>query len=363
MTHKHWTNDPELIERFVLRKMNPEERNELEDHLRICEVCKRTVRAEQVLLAGIRRSGREQFKSELRKKILASAAEEKTTPWMKILSVAAVVTILFTVGIYNRWFETQETSHVFTDATGPLHGPDETQTSKPEETPRASPQLTAKSSTQDEIRRIATSPRASVPPPGAMKTEEHTNPTADADNVAGAVSERADVVPRESEGTPTAGVIWIEGNILRTYSNALRDKAKPHEGVAGGYSEKTTGLPSAPGAERRVAPEPTATNGTVVLNQQNSLALPTAQQRIQQLNKSANARQSDVAEPVMTKLERVGNQTQLTLYLDSLVDENDLANASIETPRRDSLILNLPNQRIGYRLPRTIDARQLRIAK
>ena len=77
------------------------------------------------------------------------------------------------------------------------------------------------------------------------------------------------------------------------------------------------------------------------LNQQNSLSLPPTQQRLQQLN---NAK-------VLTKVERIGSKTQMTLYLDSLLDENELANATIETLRNDSLILNLQNQRIGYKLP------------
>ncbi len=99
----HWTENPELIERFVLNQLNPDERNELEDHLRICEVCKRTLRMEQILLAGIRRSGREQFRVELQKKL--SSAKTSSIPWPHILSAAAVIVLLTGIGIYNRWFQ------------------------------------------------------------------------------------------------------------------------------------------------------------------------------------------------------------------------------------------------------------------
>ena len=47
----------------------------------------------------------------------------------------------------------------------------------------------------------------------------------------------------------------------------------------------------------------------------------------------------------MTRIEQVGEKTQLTLYLDSTLDEKDLANATVETPRNDSLILNPKGER------------------
>lgn len=99
----HWTDDPELIEKFVLHQLNPEERNELEDHLRICEVCKRALRSEQVLLAGIRRSGRERFRATLAKKL--PRATPAAIPWPHILSAAAIIILLTGIGIYNRWFQ------------------------------------------------------------------------------------------------------------------------------------------------------------------------------------------------------------------------------------------------------------------
>lgn len=352
MNDKHWTNNPELIERFVLHKMNPEERNELEDHLRICEVCKRAVRNEQHVVAGIRRSGREQFRAELKKKLPSAEPEEKEAPWIQILSAAAVVVILLTVGIYNRWFETQKESPNTSvavqsqqaggaDARQPAElnkGESLTgeQSAEKRERPPASPQLAAKSSSQDEIRRVATSPRASVPPPTTMKAEEQVNRRADGANAETAIREMEFVKGATVSGSET---IWIEGNILPTDSDALHDKAKAQEKV-GIYDFRKTDARSARSADPQAELKQSESN--LVLNQQNSLALPTAQQQIQQLNKSSN---------VMTRLKRVGSQTQLTLYLDSLIDEKELSNATVETLRNDSLILHFSNQRIGYKLP------------
>jgi hypothetical protein len=357
MNNKHWTNNPELIERFILQGMNPEERNELEDHLRICEVCKRAVRNEQLLVAGIRRSGREQFKSALAAKLAAIPAEVKKTPWVQILSAAAVIIIVLTVGIYNRWFETtMETAVETTADIAKL-----SEESKPAESPKdeslgaaskpfTSPQT--KSSTQDEIRRVATSPRAGVPPPTMAAKKEKVAAADDAAPLS--VGEAAGAT--ESEAMASAEIFWIEGNVLDT--DAERDKAGREER----HVEFLKGRADSPASKRaaaRLEQNQSATANTIVLNQQNTLTLPAERQRVQQLNKSASV----TSERVITKLERIGEQTQMTFYFDSLVDDNDLANATIETPRRDSLIVSFRNQRIGYRLPSNVDARQLRLTK
>src|SRR5713101_2936706 len=62
----HWSDDTELLERFVLNRLEPAKRQELEAHLRVCETCQRAVRAEQELVAGVRRLGSESISVGLR---------------------------------------------------------------------------------------------------------------------------------------------------------------------------------------------------------------------------------------------------------------------------------------------------------
>jgi hypothetical protein len=377
MKERHWTNDPELIERFVLHQVNPEERNELEDHLRICEVCKRAVRSEQLVLAGIRRSGRERFKSNLSKKLAVVPREEKKTPWVQMISAAAVIVILLTVGIYNRWFQTREempTADVVAQQSeeDKAYTPAEMKREQvPTERQRDEPttqapetQFAAKSPTQNEVRRVAQSPRAAVPAPTAMNEAEQLKRRADNLNTRDVANEAAGAAATQNEPMVASGVetIWVEGSILPLDSREVRAKAQVRDEAIAVYADKKADARA--GRDEAVQADEKQGENSIVLSQQNSIALPASQQRVQQLNKLANARMN-TTNSVMTKIERVGNQTHLTLFLDSLVDENELAKASIETPRSDSLIVNLPRQRIGYKLPTNanIDARQLKITK
>lgn len=357
MKERHWTHDAELIERFVLQKMNPEERNEMEDHLRICEVCKRAVRNEQLLVAGIRRSGREQFKSALAAKLASIPTAEKKTPWPKILSAAAVIVVLLTVGIYNRWFETTKET-AFTPTAEQLKQSDETAagefrkdeslpafSERDANVPYSSAQPATKSSTAEDIRRVAASPRSAVPSP-SMATKKDESPTDERLPVAAA--EAAGAAATEAEMRASAETFWIEGTVLESDNAVPRGEAAREEKKV----EFSKGRADSPVGATAIA-------NTIVLHQQTILTLPAEQQRVRQPTTSAIA----AGKRVMTKLERVGAQTQMTFYFDSLVDEREWANATIETPRRDSLIVNLPHQRIGYRLPAAVDARQLRISK
>lgn len=170
----HWTDDPELIERFVLHQLNPDQRNELEDHLRICEVCKRALRSEQVLLAGIRRSGRESFRAELGKKL--ATVKPSGTPWPHILTAAAMIILLTGIGIYNRWFQTVQPLELPAPATSSSEQP-HAESIQPGTTGN---ELTAEAFTQSG--QVETSQRTLKPPqsqaPTTTLSETHKGPIA-----------------------------------------------------------------------------------------------------------------------------------------------------------------------------------------
>jgi hypothetical protein len=321
---RHWTTNDELIERFILNQLEPEERNELEDHLRICEVCKRAVRAEQMVVAGIRRAGREQFKAELRKK---ASFPERQTPWVQILSAAAAIVILLTVGIYNRWFENQLPQPSLT----PIVPSEHSQAEHDKEV--ASPAI-AEQSTHS-----GREASASARPDGGFNGAT-INPQRDA--MIRPQEQRTDGKTLSDDENKTES-IWIEGTILPPAADEWKEKANVNDNRPAGEAyglRKTDREPVRPATQ--AAAKQNINVGLISLSQQTSVTLPRAQQRLQVMNSAAK---------VMSKAERIGDKILLTLYLDSLVDENDLANTQVETPRNDSLILNLPNQRIGYRFP------------
>ena len=53
----------------------------------------------------------------------------------------------------------------------------------------------------------------------------------------------------------------------------------------------------------------------------------------------------------------------MTLYLDSLIDARDVQQANVETVSGDSLVVNMGNQRIGYKLPTGSNTQEQRRAK
>jgi hypothetical protein len=63
---------------------------------------------------------------------------------------------------------------------------------------------------------------------------------------------------------------------------------------------------------------------------------------------------------VPTLIRQRGDQTELTLYLDSLVDQNELARARVEQRGTDSLVIRMQNQSIQYQLPLNRNRQQAR---
>ena len=86
-----------------------------------------------------------------------------------------------------------------------------------------------------------------------------------------------------------------------------------------------------------------------VLTQRRSAELPPMQQNRQIYRNS-----------VPTLIEQRGSQTLMTLYLDSLVDQNELSRARVEQPGADSLVIRMQNQSIQYQLPANRTRQQVR---
>lgn len=321
---RHWTDNPELIERFVLQRMNPAERNELEDHLRICEVCKKAVRLEQMTIAGIRRSGRGQFKARLQSRLASSPVHR--TPWGHIISAAAIIVIITGIGVYNRWFESTQPVEMAPTAEPWATPEPKADRSEPAEQPA--------SKVQEGGERAPSEPPAKPSQPkseSSRKEKDAPQPPATAGREpefrqSGAAARATMDAVTHSGATEE---IWLEGTILpveRGSEEAFRD-------------ESTVRIFGKKRGEAASGPAQHPLNENLLLSQQQAGDLPPTQQQ-----------RSDKA-VVLAKAERIGNATQLTLYLDSLLDQAALANVRAETPDSNSLILYLPNQRIKYSLP------------
>lgn len=324
---RHWTEDSELIERFVLNTLDPAERNELEDHLRICEVCKQAVRSEQFLIAGIRRSGRERFKADLARKL--RVAEESRVPWPHILSAAAVVVIVISVVLYNRWFEIIKPPEI--EGVVPAPGGTTSEEVSPERT-LEQPQLQARRTDRTEI--------------PDRERDERLGTGAGA---ARAPMTEAEPLPSQpmALSSTASDELWLEGRIVESVADMLNAPAGEETPAKLYKSEEKDAARGAYGIQRSSTPH----HGVFHLRQELLASLPASRRKTP---KEAAA--------ITTSIYLRGDTTVVTLYLDTLMDASALGNATLEMPSADSLILSLPDRRIIYRLPEGWDAK-LRPAK
>ncbi|MDE3058779.1 MAG: hypothetical protein KGJ59_12570, partial [Bacteroidota bacterium] len=103
----HWTSDADLVEQFLLRRLDSKKISECGMHLYDCEQCRRIVEQEAELIAGIRRFGRREIKKSLRARL--KNEEGFSLAWTQIVSVAAAVfLILIGAAIYKLWVEPEQ---------------------------------------------------------------------------------------------------------------------------------------------------------------------------------------------------------------------------------------------------------------
>lgn len=351
-TSIHIADDPGRLEEFVLGRLGDIERVSVEKHSASCERCAQAIRTEQTLAAGVKSLGREVLKENLRRR-LARTLAPAGIPWPRILSAAAVLAILFGVGWLNHWFLATETepamiTEKLTETDAPVAGgatpsptavprADRGQAEEYEASPRPS-ERTAKAEhprggLDDRLR-----PEGETPSPARNETAEIA-----------AAGARSEVVTQQdlkiaAEPPAPAERFWLEGNSIAVpsatdaaFAGAKDDALRKRKSAAQVLAEKETNAPAATGT---VAAQ-SIRNYRVL--QRSSAALPEPRQNMQQMNTPRAV--------VQTLVEQRPGETILTLYLDSLVDLRELRNARVDPVARDSVIVNIGNQRIGYRLP------------
>src|SRR3989304_7221670 len=76
----HWTDDEDLLERFVLDRIATKERDALEKHLEACWACKMRVENEIAMVQALRLEGRFRLKQEL-KRLVAGVSPVRSGGW------------------------------------------------------------------------------------------------------------------------------------------------------------------------------------------------------------------------------------------------------------------------------------------
>ncbi len=336
---RHWTEDSDLIERFVLNRLDPDERNELEDHLRICEVCKQAVRAEQLLLAGIRRSGRERFKAALAQKL--SAVEQRRVPWAHLLSAAAVVLIVISVVLYNRWFEIVTTPNVESDTQRPkITSREEPARTHPLEHIQPGVQEQSTPIGEEKQEGLPHNARRTKPNKGLADGPKRVAPRDERSSEGDAQAPMAQAEALPSQRMTLSAIapaeIWLEGQIVDSAADMLNAPAGEEAPAQLYKAERKDAVQRAYDSQRISVPRPRLFH----LRQELLASLPASQRKA-----------PPEAATITTSFRLRGDTTYVTLYPDTLMDASILERALIEMPADDSLVVSLPDRRIIYRLP------------
>jgi len=355
--HSHWTEDESLVERFVLGHVPKTERNDLEDHLRVCEICRRAVMREQQLAAGIRRAGVEELKQRLKARV--GVPTRGDIPWPRILSLAAMTVIVVGVGIYTDWFGSRRqdqdllsdqppaTSTPESQGRGQMTG-EEAKDGQPKDVVRHDePSQTRSAGGADENDKrsdVMDKVGRNIAAEGGKKANDEYAKREKSDlAIVGAETEKNELAAVAQGSMDAANrTEWVSGNILPSTSESKTKRIAEEQDKRESRQFKPLSKKYA-AAETSTAAAQTFNGLAIGLSQQPSAALPLSQQ---------NARRQRTIE---TQIYAANQTLNLTLFLDSLVDESELRNAVVEQVGGDSLIVHVANQRIGYRIPATMN--------
>jgi hypothetical protein len=333
----YWTDDDELVAKYVLGQITPEEKERMDAEIAGYEPGRAKLQAEMEIAAGIRRHGRDLMKMQLRTKLRRSRAAQFNSNHYVGLA-AAVLLVAIGLGAYQIWFSDLTAPKKFHEQEIVLTPSEEEKAEEKETTEQSVESVPDAASavepekTQPDQQIAASSPadrngtepftaQNSVPPPIAMA--------------------EADEAPAEGISTQTQA-IWLIGTVVM-----INDRPEMPS-MAAGQNE------GAMKRERALSKEKSAESiagGPVTVKRRAKDAGIVLQQRaIKDLPAGFAQRKDARRQSVQTLLERSDTGISLTLYGDA-VNEEDLREAVVERMTDDSLVVSLPHQRIAFRLP------------
>lgn len=367
----HWTDDDELLSKFVMHRLTASEEDRLLSHLRECEKCKDAVRDETQIVAGTKLAGRSAMKDRLKSRLQTSenyvASQTKKAiafdiPWTRVASLAAMLAIVIAVGVYNNWFSTSYWN----------------EPTPPEQLAQEQPSPTVETSKKDE--RVSEAKREkdvaqSTGIPDEHRSGKQRSNQARRQERKGTDRDVAENELNKSVGAATSpeagGRVGFEDARKEENQTRLTDEAMippPQAFWVEGHvnsSEAASGdgtydqLYAQPKKQRAARAQEESQgrkddqNRLQSLDQRASLAITLNQRPTSSLPPSQQYRQGQQGS-VQTFIQDKNGNMDMTLYMDPLVSDSDLNSAIIETVGADSLVISLSNQRIGYRLPQAL---------
>jgi len=336
MNGTHWTTDPELLERYALGRVSESERKQWDEHLRACLECRLRLKDETGIVEGIKMFGRGGMKDKLRQRM----AHEPTRriPWTRIMSAAATIVIIIGIGFFNEWFPPQSKQQV---VTKPAETLGDVKSRVPERAVAQKQEISelAKDRERDLAFKSKAGKETKIETP--LKLQFDGEKRKDQSTLSPAAQSGADAAQQRTEhlisldeikGQKLGQVddqVWVEGTVL-TQTGKIEELGE----VSRKKKAQDAQIPKA-------ETQPSAQQG-VQLQQMSSRNLPAAQQQKQRLS-NVNS--------VQTLVFRTNQGLKMTLYLDTLFQDADFRNAIVQEVEPDSIVIDLPNRRIGYQLP------------
>ncbi|MFA5832003.1 MAG: hypothetical protein WDA22_00870 [Bacteroidota bacterium] len=347
----YWTDDDELVERYVLGQLSADEKKRLDEEIAECEPCKEKLQAEFEIAAGIRRYGRDMMKARLRKKLRRERAAQFYS-YQYIGLAAAVVIIAIGIGLYQIWFSDLVAPKRFHDQQVVLtpqqdtvehdvesHGGDDHAIEAERRTKQSETRLKREQTVSQlhgkEIAVGESIDRTTQSSSGAVSVPQQEQPPT------AAIAE-ADALSDEVASSQNSSAIWLIGKVVmisksvgaQYKTESTSEQAKKGDRIMA--KEKA----SEGASEEKMIVSRLAKDERIILKQRaiKELPLKRIQQRVWQ------------SRDVETLLERSDDGISLTLYIDS-VHASDLKEAVVEAFTNDSLVVSFSNQRIAFSLP------------
>jgi len=293
-TSSHWTDDADVLDRYVLGRLEEAERALLDRHLSGCGQCLKKVRAERELAAGIKLAGREKLKTALRRSLKTDEANIFQR-YQLIGLAAAVLVVLVGLGIFRFY-------------SGGIEWP-------------------VKFSSKNYI--IKKGPGdSSVAGKGNGAQQASQNENRVAGEASGDLASHAEE-SGASDGQ-NAGSFWLLGTVVMIPES---------DGQTHASAEKTLPAKFSKQGEIFIIHKD-GVSQTITLAQQALHLLPQVQ-----------IRQTGPHRSIQTLVEKTAGGLRLTLYQAQLFKESQIRRATIEPVTEDSLIVDVADEHIAYHFP------------
>jgi hypothetical protein len=336
----HWTDDDDLVTRFVLGRLSNDERRQLEEHLTTCLRCRQVVQSEQALAAGVRLYGREKLKENLKRHIVAGKRQNGSmVTWQRALSAAAVLVIITGISIYNGWFPGLEMTR-YSVSEG-VH--EQAQLRRAEENAVVPKQEIRQSAPAAKKRSEEESPVRSAPEKSSPdKLQSVQSPGANKQFQLQAES-GAKKMERISRARAQGGVAALDKDEANSPSGIGRPEAAANTiWVVGNY----LGDSNKNNKWLRQKDELLSSDQVVLL-----LGLEIVQRSIGDLTSQKKGSLLEGKTSVPAEIDSLQTGARMVLYLRRLVPASALENAVARRISPDSIVVEIESARVGFKLP------------